>query len=504
MSNFSKIIKANKYTMSSVISGDSILFDKTVSGAAFDMESVSVIANRLWTPLELGNNLVVWYDGTVTVDGSNNVVTVVDKSGNNNHGTVFGTGTLTTGTWNGLGSIIRASGDAGIEIPIGREDAYAWYMTVDRMESTNGVLVNFGGPSQYFAAFDSSTNTVINQSVAGAITRLNGDAPAITRQLFQSEITNGGVVGCDFTSVTSGSFTSWKITQYPASTYWFGGQWGDFIMLKSHPTTKNRQRIEGYLAHRRGIQDKLPIDHPYRENPPLIDNSTEYPMAEYFDFYWSGRSIDLANSAPIPDWTDVNNGKLLSQLSGRPTYSLPDNGVKCNGVTQYLWSDDPDLMVFNNADVTIEPAVMLGVFEGGINGRYHMGFGNSTNATPLANMHSVRATVFRNDAGTSTTVNAGNTTAKRAWMLGIYNNPSDPSQVLMSVWMDGSLFGTSVLGSRPYTFDRFAVGCLLRSTPSLYSDNKFFAVGLARGSKAQALIDDPSAMFAAVEAEWNV
>lgn len=225
-----------------------------------------------WTPAELGDQLVVWYDGTVTVDGNNHVVTAVDKSGNNNHGIVFGPGTLTTGSFNGLGSIIRASGDAGIEVPIGREDAYAFYMTVDRMASTNGVLVNFGTTTQYFGAYDSSpTQTVINSGVVSDGVRMNGGDFAGVRIELQSTITDGGVVGCEFTAVNAPGFTEWKIAQYPTTSYWFGGQWGDFIMLKSHPTTKNRQRIEGYLAHRRGIQNKLPIDHPHRENPPVND-----------------------------------------------------------------------------------------------------------------------------------------------------------------------------------------------------------------------------------------
>lgn len=254
--------------------GDFLDLGTAKSGRVNDMgKAVVPETNALWTPAELGDLLVVWYDGEVTVDGSGNVVTAVDKSGNNNHGTVFGTGVLTTGSFNGLGSIIRASGDAGIEVPIGREDAYAWYMTVDRMASTNGVLLNFGQASQYFGAYDSSpTQTVINSGVASDGVRMNGGDFAGVRIELQSAITDGGVVGCEFTAVNAPGFTEWKITQYSATTYWFGGQWGDYIMLKSHPTEAIRQKIEGYLAHRRGTQDKLPIDHPYRENPPEIDD----------------------------------------------------------------------------------------------------------------------------------------------------------------------------------------------------------------------------------------
>jgi hypothetical protein len=42
------------------------------------------------------------------------------------------------------------------------------------------------------------------------------------------------------------------------------------IILNRLPTTDERQRIEGYLAHRYGIQAQLPVAHPYKELPPTL------------------------------------------------------------------------------------------------------------------------------------------------------------------------------------------------------------------------------------------
>ena len=42
---------------------------------------------------------------------------------------------------------------------------------------------------------------------------------------------------------------------------------GELIMVQTTDTT-TRQLIEGYLAHKWGLQASLPADHPYKSSPP--------------------------------------------------------------------------------------------------------------------------------------------------------------------------------------------------------------------------------------------
>jgi hypothetical protein len=42
---------------------------------------------------------------------------------------------------------------------------------------------------------------------------------------------------------------------------------GEVIALQ-YPSTLNRQKLEGYLAHKWGLTANLPVDHPYRNIPP--------------------------------------------------------------------------------------------------------------------------------------------------------------------------------------------------------------------------------------------
>ena len=42
----------------------------------------------------------------------------------------------------------------------------------------------------------------------------------------------------------------------------------EIILLSSPPSVSDRQKIEGYLAHKWGFTAKLPAEHPYKEVSP--------------------------------------------------------------------------------------------------------------------------------------------------------------------------------------------------------------------------------------------
>ena len=45
----------------------------------------------------------------------------------------------------------------------------------------------------------------------------------------------------------------------------------ELLVFRSALSTADRQKIEGYLAHRWGTADALPDDHPYKAAPPQVD-----------------------------------------------------------------------------------------------------------------------------------------------------------------------------------------------------------------------------------------
>ena len=48
------------------------------------------------------------------------------------------------------------------------------------------------------------------------------------------------------------------------------GKMGEIIMLQSEPTLADRQKIEGYLAWKWGLNANLPADHPYKNERPTM------------------------------------------------------------------------------------------------------------------------------------------------------------------------------------------------------------------------------------------
>ena len=53
------------------------------------------------------------------------------------------------------------------------------------------------------------------------------------------------------------------------------GDIGEIIMFKRALTSNERQRVEGWLAHKWGLQNELPVGHPYRTIPPFIGVETD-------------------------------------------------------------------------------------------------------------------------------------------------------------------------------------------------------------------------------------
>jgi len=48
------------------------------------------------------------------------------------------------------------------------------------------------------------------------------------------------------------------------------GSIGETIIVKGQVSTDTRQKIEGYLAHKWGLESNLPADHPYKAEKPMI------------------------------------------------------------------------------------------------------------------------------------------------------------------------------------------------------------------------------------------
>ena len=233
-----------------------------------------------WEPTAVDTKL--WLDAsdasTIT-HSSGSVSQWSDKSGNSANATQ-GTGskqpTTGTRTLNGLNVIDfdRATSN-NLEIssiPYGTTDEFMIF-AVGKMDVTlnyeffilgrgtdrNGVGINGG---VYRAVVEGNSYTTVT----------NHDT---NPNLFSLCLENG--TDTDFllngTSIDTQTGT-YSITSQQADigsqtdTYFLDGYIAE-IIVTSHCTLIDRQRIEGYLAHKWGLETNLPGSHPYKNNAPL-------------------------------------------------------------------------------------------------------------------------------------------------------------------------------------------------------------------------------------------
>ena len=77
---------------------------------------------------------------------------------------------------------------------------------------------------------------------------------------------NASSVATATKAATSGLVNDYSIGR--AGTPYSDGRFCEYIILRRNATTTERQKLEGYLAHKWGLTANLPSDHPYKTVGP--------------------------------------------------------------------------------------------------------------------------------------------------------------------------------------------------------------------------------------------
>ena len=140
------------------------------------------------------------------------------------------------------------------------------YADYESYASGSGRLWNTPETAEIWYQYHSSSNV-------GAITK-NGSTD-LTEYSYSSAL-----------ATYDGALTKFTLGDDLAlSKYGFGWTLGELIVLKGVPATDDRQRIEGYLAHKWGSTALLPADHPYKSSAPTNGLVQAFPIAESADAY---------------------------------------------------------------------------------------------------------------------------------------------------------------------------------------------------------------------------
>lgn len=230
-----------------------------------------------WTPMSLAD-LAAWYDADQQTEAADAAVsTLVDRSGNGfnmaagsfqpllRHSYVNGKKAIDT-----LGG--RAVSHANTLLPNGSITACAAFWVAkgfaDPMTGNDWApLNNFGtggtshywGDGNWYETFGTNNRRSVNPPTSWANWHLAGVTSASND--FKMWWNGTAIVTSGTNTVATGTGTR---TVGDA----FNGHYAELILMDALPSSTDREKIEGYLAHKYGFQSDLPGGHPYLSSPP--------------------------------------------------------------------------------------------------------------------------------------------------------------------------------------------------------------------------------------------
>jgi hypothetical protein len=258
---------------------------------AFVKTAPTAGGQTLWTPTNI--TTLAWWDASnqssVTLNGST-VSQINDLSGNGYNGTQSDAGSQPsyTNTLNGLKVMtFDGAGDKlllpSINIPSNYE--MSWYIVLQMLGNLNNYTVPV-------VLWKNATNAIaIVSSIPGPGTWgmytytefQSGYIKLDTNPYFLSTIINN-TTSPYISYSTNGNVTNWAGQQpFIGSSVFnqsmlgndnngsnFNGYWGEAVIVPQKDNTAARQKMEGYLAWKWGLQANLPSDSPYKNAPPYV------------------------------------------------------------------------------------------------------------------------------------------------------------------------------------------------------------------------------------------
>lgn len=141
-------------------------------------------------------------------------------------------------------------------------------------------------------------------------------------------------------SITTAVAPIWVGASDFAGEY-INGPIGEILYYQTVLTPYNRQKVEGYLAWKWGIQGILPTSHPFRAAAPLSNSVFSPTMFDNLQFWLDASQLTgFTNGQALTTWVDKSTNAYSGTAIGGPTYqtnvinSLPI--VRFNGSSQYV------------------------------------------------------------------------------------------------------------------------------------------------------------------------
>lgn len=231
-------------------------------------------APAAWTPAALGADLALWLDAddasTITLQGgggtgpggSDHVSQWSDKSGNDNHvvqATASSQPIYTTAGLNGR-PVLTFSGAQ-------RLNSISTTLLGDTVAA---VSQRSGGTQPVFEVSPTSSRGYLGNAVGFQTHneyRANGGTTVTS--VFPTTLLNVPALSVA-TDRRTATDISYAIGHGTPGFLPLTGYISEIVSTETILSTENRQKLEGYLAWKWGLEANLPIDHPYKNTPPTV------------------------------------------------------------------------------------------------------------------------------------------------------------------------------------------------------------------------------------------
>lgn len=253
-------------------------------------------SQNLWTPEDDVSGQLMWMDAsdtsTITVDGNNYVTSWNDKSSNTHTFTPVSAATGDTPPLsnfeqlNGLNTLTYEGGNSrGLsmsgDISATASDYIVIYVVDPDTVGSDVYLTDNSDIRLVTTYYTTQGNNGIgfhpNSSGSWVVSGQSTSAPQInTFNLGNNSQSEAFLNG---TSVVQGSWIQRAIitdffigSRTDGTSKVIDGKLGEFIIY-NRTETALQQKLEGYLAHKWGLANNLPNDHPYKNSAPTVSDS---------------------------------------------------------------------------------------------------------------------------------------------------------------------------------------------------------------------------------------
>jgi hypothetical protein len=421
--------------------------------------TITFVTSVAFAPTML-SGLQLWFDAADSsslITSGTNITQWNDKSGNVYNGTGVNSPQYTTGqyvTFNGTNQYFTLPNNA---LPSGNS-AYSYFGIVNFTTGARYSGIIGGGsygtnnntlgfrldPSNKIVTYwwnnDILTTNTINTNVITYVnTMYDGSANRQTMLTF-SNITTGTVVTPR--SQTTGNNTI-GVTN---TTEYMSGRIYEIITYSNQVTPFNRQKIEGYLAWKWGLQTQLPTTHPFSSAAPQSNSVFSPPQFSTLRFWYDAQDSDtiIRTGNSVTQWNDKSSNALhmrrvglstityiSSAVNNYPAIYCSSAGLSTSATVLSPTSQLTYFMVLNQTQPS--PAVNSGLFESAANYRHLILFtrGGGCNNVTLVLNNSAENNTGSNIAGLNT-------------LLGFTTNGVSASA---SIFVNGNTTNTFTTGS---------------------------------------------------------